>query len=57
MSGPRLPQEVKTCKFCYVFSYLFNITEGLGLLNLADAVFILINTDPSNFRLMMDKKI
>ena len=45
MSWPRLPQEAKDGKFCY----LFNINEGLVLLKLADKVLILINTGPSNF--------
>ena len=43
-----LSQEAKVCKFCY----LFDINEGLGLLKLANTVLILINTSPSNVKLV-----
>ena len=46
MSWPRLSQEAKACKFCN----LLNINKGLALLELANTVLILINTDPSNFK-------
>ena len=37
-------RKLRSCKF----RYLFDINEGLGLLKLADTVFILINPSPSN---------